>query len=352
MLSSLLHRHPSLLFLLAFQLVALPPGARGASCTTQSQMTPSQRDSLANSVRAMAAQIQSGDAQGLRANTIPSVAADFSGITDSVVQLKPLIQRAVVTVDRLYILDASADPAGAPRTDFFCGSPVVVLNFTDLPPATYALAILHATGVPQPHQIALILSKTPDNRWMLAGFFEKPMTEAGHDGLWYWVSARKFAQSNSSWAAWFYYRQAESLLNPLDLMSSPNLQKLQHESDAVRPNGLPVTNPMTLNTPGGAFNVTAIDTTTVFDGALDLEVHYTPDAAQAAQLRDPPSARKQVTDIMMALLSQQPGLREAFHGFWVRADQGTNSLFALELPMNDIVAPPTSPAPGSTPSPR
>jgi hypothetical protein len=337
MLSSALGKQLSLLSLLAFGLVS-SPNALGASCTTQSQMTAAQRDSLANTARAMGTQIQNGDVQGLRANTIPAVAADFSGIMDTMARLKPLIQPATITVDTLYILDASTDPAGTQRTDFFCGSPVVVLNFTDLPPGTYALAILHATGVPQPHQIALILSKAPDNRWMLAGFFEKPMTAAGHDGLWYWVSARKFAQTKSSWAAWFYYRQAAFLLDPLDLMSSPNLQKLQHESDEVHPIGLPVADRMTLNTPDTAFTVTGVDTTTIFGGALDLEVHYTPDAAQAAQLRDPLLARKQVTDIMLALLNQHPELREAFHGFWVRADQGANSLFALELPMNEIVA--------------
>jgi hypothetical protein len=269
---------------------------------------------------------------------------------DSVVQLKPIIQQATVTVNTLYILDASADAAGEARTDFYCGSPVVVLNFSDLPPATYALAILHATGVPQPHQISLILSKTPDNRWMLAGFFDKPMTEAGHDGLWYWVSARKFAQTPSSWAAWLYYRQAAFLLDPLDLLSSPNLQKLQHESDEVHPNGLPVTSPMIMNAAGESFTVTSIDTTTEFAGALDLEVHYTPDGTQAAQLRDPPLARKQVTDIMLALLKEHPDLRQAFHGLWIRADQGTTSLFALELPMNEIPASEPLPSVSTNPS--
>jgi hypothetical protein len=300
-------------------------------------MTPAQRETLSNTARMMAMQIQVGDAAGLRAITLPAVAADFGGIMDSVDRLKPLIQQATITVDALYILDASADPAGEPRTDFYCGSPVVVLNFVDLPPGTYALALLHATGVPHPHQISLILSMTPGNRWLLAGFFDKPMTEAGHDGLWYWVSARKFTQTPSSWAAWFYYRQAAFLLDPLDLLTSPNLQKSEHETDEVHPNGLPITGSMIVNAPGESFNVTAIDTTTQF-GALDLEVHYTPDATQAAQLRDPPSARKQVTDVMQALLSQHPDLREAFHGFWVRADQGANSLFALELPMDGIAA--------------
>ena len=345
----MLRKQPWFLALFTLHFVALLPSAFGVSCTTQSQMTPAQRDSLANTARAMAMQIRDGDIDGLRANTIPAVAADFSGISDSVTHLRPLIQQATFTVDTLYILDASANTAGAQRTDFYCGSPVVVLNFTDLPAGTYALAVLHATGVPQPHQISLILSKTPDNRWMLAGFFFKPMTEAGHDGLWYWVSARKFAQTPYSWAAWLYYRQAAFLLDPLDLMSSPNLQKLQHESDDVRPNGLPVTSPLILNAPGEAFTVTSIDTTTESGGALDLEVHYTPNELQAAQLRNPPSARKQVTDIMLALLNQHPDLRQAFHGLWVRADQGTTSLFALELPMDGIAA--TGASPNTTSSP-
>jgi len=348
----MLRKQFNFLALFTLHCVAIIPFAFGASCTTQGQMTPAQRESLENTSRIMAMQIQTGDVQGLRAITIPAVAADFGGIQDSVVHLKPIIQQATVTVDSLYILDASADAPGEARTDFYCGSPVVVLNFTDLPPGTYALAVLHATGVPEPHQISLILSKTPENRWMLAGFFDKPMTEAGHDGLWYWVSARKFAQTPSSWAAWLYYRQAAFLLDPLDLLTSPNLQKLQHETDDVHPNGLPVTNPMTVSAASDAFTITSIDPTTEFGGALDLEVHYTPNGVQAAQLRDPPQARKQVTDIMLALLKDHPDLRQAFHGMWIRADQGNTSLFALELPMDGIATSGTAPNPAINPSPN
>jgi hypothetical protein len=169
-------------------------------------MTPAQRESLSNAARSMITDVQSGDVQHLRANTIPAVAADFDGIAASAATLKPLVQQATITVDSFYALDASAEPAGVARTDFYCGTPVVVLNFTDLPPASYALVILHATGVPNPQQISLILSESADHRWLLGGFFSKPMTLAGHDGLWYWVSARKFAHTNMNWDAWFYYR--------------------------------------------------------------------------------------------------------------------------------------------------
>jgi hypothetical protein len=41
---------------------------------------------------------------------------------------------------------------------------------------------------------------------------------------------------------------------------------------------------------------------------------------------------------MTGLLSLHPELRDAFHGIWVHADQGSVSLFALELPMDQIAS--------------
>jgi len=325
------------LLFLALAGTTMPLTANAASCKTQSQMTPAQRDALSNAARAMVGEVQRGDVQALRATTIPAVAADFSGIESSIDTLKPLLQQAAITVDSLYALDASAEPPGVARTDFYCGTPVVVLNFTDLPPASYALVILHATGVAKPQQISLILSEAVDHRWMLGGFFSRPMTEAGHDGLWYWVSARKFEEKNMNWDAWFYYRVAAYFLDPVDFLSSPNLDKLQHEQERVKPTNLPGTQqPLMIGGQGSVFQVTSIDTTTTF-GPLDLEVHYSPDTAQAVQLHNPPTARKQVIDVMNALLTLHPELRDEFHGMWVQADGGSTTLFALELPMDQIV---------------
>jgi hypothetical protein len=308
---------------------------RADSCKTQAQMLPAMREVLSSEARSIAAGVQTGNLPALQAETIPSVAADFSGIAASVDSLKPLVQNAAITIDNLYFLEASTVSAGATRTDFYCGSPVVALNFNDLPPGAYALVVLHATGVPQPQQISLILSLTPAQKWMLAGLFSKPMTEAGHDGLWYWVSAREYAHKNMNWNAWFYYRIAADTLQPVDFLVSPNLDKLRHEEDLVHPSNLPEAAPLALATRDSVFAVNAIDTTTVF-GALDLEIHYAPDAAQTAQLRNPVTARQQVTTAMQALLTLHPELRDAFHGIWVRADQGASSLYSLELPMDQI----------------
>ena len=325
----------ALFFLLTIGGMMLLPRAYAASCTTSAQMTAAQRDAMANTARSMAANVESGDVQALRANTIPAVAADFGAIASSVESLKPLIQHATITVDALYFLDASTEPANAPQTSFYCGSPIVVLNIPNLPPGKYALAILHATGVPQPQQIALILSETGTDQWKLAGFFSSPMVEDGHDGLWYWTRAREFAQKKMDWNAWFYYQTAAALLDPVDFLTSPNLEKLRREANSVRPANLPESKPLVLTVNGSPFEINGIDTTTAL-GGYDLEFYYTPNAEQTAQLRDPTAARKQVVDLMSALLAIHPELRQGFRGIWAHAQSGNVSIFALDLPMNQI----------------
>jgi len=333
-------------FLVILALAAFASPTFAASCLSPSQLPPEQRDALANQARSFVSTMQRGDLQSLRARTLPAIASDFDAIASTVTTLKPQVQNAAITIEALYSLDASKEKPGEPRVQFFCGSaPIVVLTFNGIPPGNYAVAILHATGVPNPQQISIILAATPTNQWQLAGLYSKPMIEADHDGLWYWVSARKYAQNHGNLTAWLYYRIAQDLLNPLDFLSSPNLEKLRQEADQSRPPAFSANSAMRLNANGVTFNVTNVGTTTQF-GSLDIELHYSPDPMQAAQLRTPITARKQVNDLMAALLTQHPELRDAFHGIWALADQGQSSLFALELPMNQIVT-----GPAAQPSP-
>jgi hypothetical protein len=325
--------------------------ARAATCSTQSQLAPQERDLIANQARAMIALAQQGNVSGLRARTLPAIAADFDGIAASVASLSHDMQNSTITVEDMYSLDASMVQPGAERTQFFCGTPTVVLTFNGMPPGKYALAILHATGVPHPQQISIILANSPGNQWQLAGFYAKPMLLADHDGVWYWASARKFTEMKSNWPALLYFRVAQNLLSPVDFLSSPNLEKLQQETERARPVDLPGKSPLMLNAQGSTFEVTAVDTTTQF-GPLDIDLHYTPNPAQAAQLRVPVSARQQVTDVMSALLLQHPELKPAFHGIWIHADQGNTSLFALELPMDQILSGPRPQAANTPPAMR
>jgi hypothetical protein len=143
--------------------------------------------------------------------------------------------------------------------------------------------------------------------------------------------------------AWLYYGIAAYFLDPVDFLSSPNLDKLQKELDHVKPPTVPgPQQPLMIGGQGSVFQVTSVTPTTTF-GALDVEIQYVPDATQTAQLHDAPTARKQATQVMTAMLALHPELRDAFHGMWVHVDQGSVSLVSLELPMDQI-------APGAQPT--
>ncbi|MFP5250588.1 MAG: hypothetical protein ACLGP3_12265, partial [Acidobacteriota bacterium] len=81
----------------------------------------------------------------------------------------------------------------------------------------------------------------------------------GHDGAWYWPSARKYAQGQGDWAAWFYYRIATYLLDPVDFLASSNLEKLRQEANRLHPLLLEANTPFTVNSGGAVFRVTSVD---------------------------------------------------------------------------------------------
>jgi hypothetical protein len=317
--------------------VALAVPAFGVTCATQSQMNVNQRTVLEQTARMLGGNVQANNTEAVRAQTIPAVAAQFSGIAGSIQNINAQIRGATMTVNLLYLLDAS-DLKAAADTQFFCGVPgsplTVVVTIPNLPPGRYALAILHATGVPQPQQISLILQNDPagTNSWKLAGFYTRPMTLAGHDGVWYWRQARDYAAKKQNWDAYFYYQAALSLLEPVDFISSPNLEKLQHEADSTRPGDLPGADPMRLSAGTQSFEITSLHTGEL-SNQLDLVVTYNATPNQSLV-----QAREQVTAVMRALLQQHPELAGAFHGLWVYAavPGSSQTPFALELPINQI----------------
>jgi hypothetical protein len=312
------------------------PAARAVSCTTQSVMTPAQRTTLTDQARSLGQAIAASDAAAVKLQTIGPVAAQFESIAQNIRQAAEQLQGAAITVSALYILNASEQKTTT-DTQFFCSvsnsAMMVTVSIPQLPPASYALAILHATGVASPQQITLLLQNDPTGSasWKLAGLFFRPLTFAEHDGVWYWKQARDFAAKGQKWSAYFYYQIAAFLLNPVDMLSSPNLEKLQNETAAVQPANLPGARP--LNVSGGNGKVYAVTDlhTDLFSGGLDLVVHY-----QAANVSDPVATRAEIIGLMTALLAQHPEFRQAFHGLWVYAVADNQQNYAIELPMSQI----------------
>ncbi len=223
-------------------------------------------------------------------------------------------------------------PAPEVPTEFFCGSADAGTHATftipQLPPGRYAFALVHATGVAKPQAISMLLEQ--NGPWQLAGFFPKPLTEAGHDGLWYWTQARTFAAHKQRWNAYLYYTTAAYLLRPVNFLTTGNLEKLLEEQESVKPAGLPGAAPMVVAAGGQSYSITSFRTDDAF-GGLDLVVHY-----KVADNSDLPAARARTVALMQALLAQHPELRDGFHGLWVFADAPSGTPFALELPMAQI----------------
>jgi hypothetical protein len=316
-------------------LIALALPAFGVSCKTQGAMTEAERAPIVQAARQIALDVQAGRTADLKAATVPAVAANFNSIAQSSAALTPLITGATITVDAVYKLDASDAKPGEEQQQFFCdagdNSSHVTFSVQHLPPGQFAFALIHATGVAKPQQIALLLqSLNAGGPWQLAGFFPKPLSVAGHDGLWYWQQARTYAQKKQTWNAWFYYSTAISLLQPAGFFSSTNLERLVDEQAAARPADLPGTTPLTVNAEGTAYKVTSLRTDDAL-GGLDLVAHY--DSTSS----DPVAGRAHTIAVMHGLLALHPELREAFHGLWVFADAGPGGqAFSLEQPMTEL----------------
>lgn len=324
------------LALLAVAAAMAQTAAFAVSCSTQSQLTEADRNSLVASAKSLAGLVQAGDSNGLKTLTIASVAERFDPIAAAVESASPIIQRATITVDSLYALDSSDLKANEDETQFFCGganSHEVVLTIPRIPPGKYAVTVLHATGVDSPQSVTFILARdgTGSNPWKLAGAFIHPLVSAGHDGVWYWTQARVFARKKQNWNSYFYYQTAAALLTPVYFFSSPNLDKLLKEQAAIAPAGLPGSNqPMLLSGGGQSFEIQDMRTDSSL-GGLDLVIDY-----KAKDASDPVASRTRNVDLMKALLAQHPELRDGFHGLWAYADAPNEQPFANELPMGQI----------------
>ena len=302
------------------------------SCTTQAQMTEAERAALMQSALNLASAVQSGNASAVQALTIAKVKAQFDPIANTIEQTSPLLAGATITIDALYGLDASDLKTAADDTVFFCGvanSPVHV-DFTipQLPQGQYALALVHATGVKQPQQMAFLLQKSGD--WQLAGLFVKPLLLAGHDSVWYWTKARAFNQKNQKWNAYFYYTTAAYLASPADFMTSANLDKLNQEAQGAKPDGLPGAQPMVVTSGNNTFPISEMHTDGSL-GGLDLVLRYS-----TAETGDPVAARARNLELMKATLQAHPELRDGFHGLWVFAEAPSQRPYGNELAMSEI----------------
>jgi hypothetical protein len=314
---------------------AWPLQSRAASCTTQGELQPQDRDALTAVGGRLATAVLNQDYATLQGELLPAEASDWEGIHDSAELGGPQVKGGQIQLRNVYLLDARTATATA-DTQFFCsntnGSLTVTISMRQLPPGRYAVILADAVGAPLAGQIGLILAWDPTGAtpaWKLAGLSVRQGVFDGHDGVWYWSRARELARQGQPWSAWYSYDAARYLLLPVDFLSSPNLEKLVQEQDQIQ-NSPQNVFPYTLQEGDRTWKIDNVQ----LDGSLrepDLAVVY-----ESTGVTDPAAVRTEAGAVLSALLKAQPGLRQNFHGLWAIAMKDGKRSPVIELPMAQI----------------
>jgi hypothetical protein len=313
-------------------------------CTTQAQMTAADRDALAAEARGLAAKVQANDVSGLQAATVAEYAKDFSGIGTVVGATAAKVKGGTPVVEQVYLLDGTQLKRGAdgslPDAQFFCSlnKSIAEADFLipGLAPGRYGFAIVDVPDGSSPWRLSFLL-RQDQGKWVMAGFYPKPLTAASHDGLWYWTQARAMTAQKQRWNAWLYYQQAESLLSPAGFIQSTHLEKLKTEESAAAPpalsEGVSAEAPLVVKGLDGVeyhFTGLGVDDSLAKD-KIDVMAHLKVD-----QLGDAATARKRNSDAMVALLAAYPEMRKPFHGVWIVSEVPGQNPFATEQAMSEI----------------
>ncbi len=347
-------------------------GRLGAeTCITQSALSPVERSTLADTARSLALAVQANDVPTLRSFASGDLQKNFGALQYLVAVTSPKLAGGVPQVEQLYVLDATnlkPNPDGSlPEAQFFCNlnkSPnEAQFAIAGLAPGRYSFAVVTVAARPAPWHLSMLLKQDSSGqqaRWLLAGIYPKPLTIAGHDGLWYWTEARQYSQHKQSWNAWLYYQAAEALLRPADFVLSTHLDKLHTEAVAAAPpalsEGISPANPLVLKSPSAMGTTAATPRQPPQAGAVtgpaSTDLRFTALALgdppvgastpvlvvrfQTEPVADPASARSRNTAAAHALLSAYPELRTPFQSITVTGESTGHPPLATDIAIADI----------------
>jgi hypothetical protein len=275
-----------------------------------------------------------GDVAGLKANAIPEVAANFSGIEQAVVDNKRYFAEGSPSITATYLLDASESKGTLQRADFFCGiynSPQrVTFSIPNLPAGRYAIVVQQVSGDKDPISLSMILQDSGGS-WKLAGYYPRLTSIGGHDGQWFLSKARGFKAQNQALNAWLYYLTAWDLMAPVNFMSTPQLDKITDEMQSARPGDLPSdSSPMNLSANGKVYRLTDMAAVPMGDD-LALRVRY-----QSADAANNALAFQDNMAVIKAIVARYPELRDAFGSVIARAVDHSGHDYGSLLKMKDV----------------
>lgn len=324
--------------------LGLLPGARALaqSCTTQAKMTAEVRSGLADAALSLGQAILADNTAKVQADTVAEFAsgAAFAQTASLIQAISGKLTGDSVAVTQIYVLDAKNRKTGdTSDADFSCDlagvTAEVDFSIGGLPPGMYGFAMVEATG-PRPYLLALLMQQD-GGVWKMAGFYPRPRTAAGHDGLWYWTTAREHATAKQIWLAWLFFGEADKLLRPANFATSTSLDKLRSEQRAAVPpelaDGISLATPLVVKSADGKdFSFTSMEAEGSDDGKeLNLVLHLKADSVadvEATKARNRAAAK--------ALLDAHKELRQGFGRILVLADASGQSPLVTDDAMQQI----------------
>jgi hypothetical protein len=322
----------------ALALILCAGFAHAQTCFTASDMDEPIRTALLNTTKRYFDMASRGDSAALKQNSIASVASDFSGIETVVKDNQANFSGAQATPRAPFLLKAEGT-APLERAEFLCGvfgkngqtADSAVFVLPNLPPGTYAVAILDVPTAKQPYTLSFVLQQEGKD-WKIGGFYVKETQIAGHDSNWFAERARAFKAKNQNHDAWLYYIEARDLAVPVPFIYTQVTDKLADESETVKPSDLPAEGSTSeLAAAGKTQRLTALFPQAVGQD-LDLVVKY-----QSADVSNTTQTFQENAAVMKALVGKYPEFRDAFDGVVARAVEPTTGRdYGSLLPMKDI----------------
>ncbi len=320
-------------------LAAWPRGGDGQTCTTQAKMTPQLRSSLSEAAKALAQAVQGDDVAQVQTRMIAEFASGpaFASTANLVQQTSSRLQGDDLEVTQVYELDSNLTGSRQSSvTAFNCplaaSTSEVDFSIPGLPPGDYGFAMVEAKG-DRPWLLSFLLQQNA-GQWELAGFYPRARLADGHDGLWYWKSARDYANADELWLAWLFYGEADTLLRPANFVTSTNLDRLHSEQWSAAPpeliSGVSADHPLVVTASAGSstgasagssggqgapatYRFSGLSAEGSEDGQhLNLILHLL-----GENLSDTAAAEERSKAAARAMIDAHMELRQAFHSVWV-----------------------------------
>ena len=326
------------LYRMAILLLVVPPwNAAAQTCQMSNDMDAALRTAITNAADRYFGMAAHGDSASLRQNSIPTLASDFAGIENSVKDHQQDLAGAQPNIKSSFLLNAE-DATPNQRAEFYCGvfnrngqtANSAAFYLENLPPGKYAVVLIETNSPKGRIMFSEILQQT-GNDWKLGGLYIKSAQIAGHDSDWFLNQARQYKSKGQMHNAWFYYLEARALISPLPFMSTLATDKLYDESQSAQPTDLPAGGKtFTLPSATSSYKLTAVFPEAVGND-LDLIVKY-----ESANVSNTNVAYQENVNVMKALVTKYPEVRDAFAAVVARAVDTSGRDYGTLLAMKDI----------------